>query len=73
MTTLWENRADEPDWREWAERTEVNVACSGCGEMLVTEADFARHFVLSLGPQYKNLGRCPKASARHRQGTKRVS
>lgn len=26
--------------------------------MLITEADFAKHFVV-LDPQFKNLGRCP--------------
>lgn len=33
------------------------VPCSGCGENLFTEADFAKHFEVP-DPRYKNVGHC---------------
>lgn len=33
--------------------------CSACGEVLATEADFAKHFLVP-DEQYLNLGYCPK-------------
>jgi hypothetical protein len=35
--------------------------CSGCGELLATEADFAKHFVVP-DPRFLNLGECPVKS-----------
>lgn len=35
------------------------VECTGCGEELTTEADFAKHFVID-NLHYLNLGHCPK-------------
>jgi hypothetical protein len=32
--------------------------CTGCGELLVTEASFAKHFFVP-DPRYKNIGYCP--------------
>lgn len=32
--------------------------CTGCGELLVTEANFAKHFFVP-DPRYKNIGYCP--------------
>jgi hypothetical protein len=40
------------------ERTPLKVPCSGCGLLLATEADFARHFIL-YDRTYRNLGYCP--------------
>jgi hypothetical protein len=40
--------------------TSFGHPCSGCGEMLHTEADFARHFIVP-DVRYVNLGFCPKA------------
>jgi hypothetical protein len=40
------------------ERTEFGRPCAGCGEVLATEADFARHFLIP-DERYLNLGRCP--------------
>lgn len=34
------------------------VLCAGCAEVLVTEADFARHFVIP-DLRYWNVGDCP--------------
>ncbi len=34
--------------------------CSGCGEVLHTEGDFARHYLIP-DATYKNLGNCPKS------------
>lgn len=42
----------------WMERTPLNVPCAGCAVNLATEADFAKHFVLS-DTRYLNLGECP--------------
>jgi hypothetical protein len=57
------------DYLSAAERTALdatplNLPCSGCGENLATEGDFARHFVLLYGRQYLNLGYCPNKGAR---------
>lgn len=38
--------------------TECGLSCDGCGEVLATEGDFARHFVVS-DTRYLNLGECP--------------
>lgn len=54
-----------------AERASLDVTptsvgqCSGCGEPLFTEGDFARHFTIS-DRRYKNLGSCPIADAKKR-------
>lgn len=42
-------------------KCEVN--CSGCGQFLATEADFAKHFVIP-DEQHWNLGECPVQVAR---------
>ena len=34
------------------------MKCSGCGEKIVTEADFAKHFIIP-DVRYFNLGNCP--------------
>ncbi len=34
--------------------------CSGCGHIMLTEGDFARHYLIP-DAQYKNLGNCPKS------------
>lgn len=44
----------------WA--TNCGLQCSGCGEVLDTEGDFASHFVLpqiSIMQNTLNLGECP--------------
>lgn len=43
----------------WMERTPFSGECTGCGESLPTEADFAKHFLVS-DPRYLNVGYCPK-------------
>lgn len=40
------------------EKTPFGHPCTGCGEVLATEGDFARHFFVP-DPRYKNLGWCP--------------
>lgn len=40
------------------EQTTCGLICSGCGELLETEKDFAAHFVIP-NEQYLNLGECP--------------
>ena len=62
---LWERRimlhcelkrlADEMDAME---RKAFGKPCSGCGELLATEADFAQHFLVP-NETYLNLGECP--------------
>lgn len=37
-------------------------ACAGCGAILATEGDFARHFLIP-DERYLNLGLCPKRAA----------
>lgn len=44
----------------WMERTPCGLRCSGCGLLLLTEAEFAKHFVLP-DTRYLNLGDCPTA------------
>lgn len=41
------------------EKTKCGVSCSGCGEYLKTEKDYAQHFTIP-DPRYLNLGNCPK-------------
>ena len=61
-------------WTKWdligdAERKSLDTiqftgqSCSGCGESLATEGDFARHFVLD-DTRYLNLGNCPVKDAK---------
>lgn len=49
---------------EGLQNTEFGRACSGCGEILETEWDFAKHFVIP-DERYLNLGDCPKKAASH--------
>lgn len=42
---------------EGLENTPCGIPCV-CGVTLVTEADFARHYLLA-NPRYLNLGECP--------------
>jgi hypothetical protein len=44
--------------REWLQKTPFGHRCSGCGELLVTEAHFAKHFYVP-DATYKNIGYCP--------------
>lgn len=44
-------------------RTTFDMPCSGCGWVMVTEADFAQHFTLN-NIAYLNLGACPVAAAK---------
>jgi hypothetical protein len=48
------------------ERTTFGRPCSGCGEVLATEADFAKHFV-TPDPRFLNLGECPVKSAQKQE------
>lgn len=38
-----------------------NLHCAGCNQLLVSEADYARHFVIA-DPRLSNLGRCPTSN-----------
>jgi hypothetical protein len=49
---------------EWMRRTAFGSPCSGCGQMLDTEADFAQHFVISSAA-YLNIGACPVIAVRN--------
>ncbi|SRR6266498_1180698 len=40
----------------------LDLPCSGCGEMLLTEGDFARHFEVA-DETFLNLGTCPGRTA----------
>ena len=40
--------------------TPCGLTCAGCGTLLVTEADFASHFIIP-DENYLNLGGCPNA------------
>jgi hypothetical protein len=40
------------------ERQNCDLTCSGCGAVLETEADFAKHFLIP-DERYLNLGYCP--------------
>lgn len=40
------------------ENIKLNVPCTGCGEVLETEKDFAGHFMVP-DERYLNLGYCP--------------
>lgn len=57
MTTKWDLISQAE--RDSLDRTKCELHCSGCGLFLETEGDFARHFILTYGIQYKNLGACP--------------
>jgi hypothetical protein len=48
----------DAEHRESLAVTPCNLDCSGCGEHLHTEADFAQHFTVP-DPTYLNLGECP--------------
>ncbi|MFF8629710.1 hypothetical protein [Streptomyces werraensis] len=54
--TKWDLIND--DERAYLERTPFKHTCSGCGEMLSTEADFAKHFFVP-DSKYPNSGWCP--------------
>lgn len=40
------------------DQTPCGLRCSGCGTMLETESDFAKHFIIT-DEAYLNLGECP--------------
>ena len=44
------------------DRTPFGGSCASCGEILVTEGDFARHFLIP-DERYLNLGECPMRRA----------
>lgn len=44
--------------REGLERTPFGKNCTGCEQLLETEADFAKHFLL-YSRVHKNNGYCP--------------
>lgn len=70
VTGGWQTKWDylsERD-REFAERQWLVRACSYCGIILMTEADFAKHFVLP-DARYLNLGYCPVRMVRKLQET----
>lgn len=46
------------DQMEGLDATPWGLTCSGCDTLLVTEGDFARHFVLP-DATFLNLGECP--------------
>lgn len=39
--------------------TPLGVTCTGCGDFLETEYDFARHFAIP-DARYRNIGECPR-------------
>lgn len=41
------------------DQTPCELPCTACGEMLESEGDFARHFVIRE-TLYLNLGECPE-------------
>lgn len=43
---------------------EFGMPCTKCGQHLATEADFARHFIVS-DPTFFNLGYCPNVGNVH--------
>lgn len=57
MSTKWDYLSDNE--RVALDATPLNIPCCGCGGILATEGDLARHFILLYGPRYLNLGRCP--------------
>lgn len=54
--TKWET-LDEAT-REAYQETPFNRPCAYCGVLLATEADFAKHFIVT-DRRYLNLGDCP--------------
>lgn len=48
---------------EALQRTTFGLPCSGCLEILETEADFARHYLVR-DERYLNLGWCPNQAGR---------
>ncbi|MFI0553451.1 hypothetical protein [Streptomyces scabiei] len=56
LQTKWDLINDAE--RASLEKIPFGHPCTGCGEMLATEADFAKHFYVP-DPIYKNLGECP--------------
>lgn len=50
-------------WRSQIENpAPLGAPCGGCGEILETESDFAKHFVIGASAQLQdtlNLGECP--------------
>lgn len=57
LLTNWDLRSDED--RIWLQRTNLTFPthCNSCGYWLVTEADFAKHYVIG-DVNYPNLGIC---------------
>jgi hypothetical protein len=47
------------DYIEGLHNTPCGLTCDGCGTLLVTEGDFAAHFVIR-DENYLNLGNCPE-------------
>jgi hypothetical protein len=62
VSTKWDHLTETE--RVALDAIPLNIPCSGCGENLATEGEFARHFTLLYGPQYLNLGRCPVRGTR---------
>ena len=54
--TKWDCVDDATRTRLNAERCDIR--CAGCNELLTTEGDFARHFLVP-DVRYMNLGYCP--------------
>ena len=52
----------EMAYLEGLDNTPCGLTCGGCGTLLETEGDFARHFVVSRMDEMNNnlnLGNCP--------------
>lgn len=65
--TKWDLITDRE--RDSLDRTPFNGNCGSCGEHLLTEGQFARHYVVP-DLQYPNLGTCWKKAAPESAGSR---
>lgn len=62
LETLEAEAAKARRYLEGLEMTNCNLTCHGCGELLKTEGEFARHFYVKQIDEINNLlnlGSCP--------------
>jgi hypothetical protein len=67
--TKWDllSESEQRDYENTAFTANGTGDCSQCGEHLATEADFAKHFIIS-DLRYMNLGDCKNARLGSYQG-----
>lgn len=63
LAELEAEAAKQRAYLDGLEQTAFGKPCSGCGQLLETELDFAAHFIVT-DERYLNLGYCPAEGKR---------